>query len=847
LLSPKQHPADQLSPDRLRARVNLALSCVFLLFAMLWGLLLWYRLEQGVEQGERRADNLALMLSEHLRRSADAVDGALVQLAQHSQRVGGPGAAPESWASVLQTALAGLEGIGAISVIDETGVIRVSTDPGLIGQSRADQFLFRQLAANPRSRLMAGGPIRNLASDRLVLPLGRPLTTPDGQFAGLIAARLEAERLREFYRSVDVGPNGVITVLHPLGIVLIREPSNNDPIGEPPPSHPIFQAQQQKRDGGLLRGPLRPDGPKLISAYRTIPHPTLILAVSLAEHDILAGWRNVTLIALGLTIALGFALLVSAYLIKRETRDRTAAMVRLMETDAALRASQQRLRAMMEHAPLLVAEKGTDGRFTFVNRAFEERLGIPATQAVGKTVHEIFSGARAEAQSAIDQEVLDTKAPVQRELVVTSPTGPLTLLFTKFPLLDAAGDVEAIGSIAADVTDLKHAEAQLAHVQKMEAIGQLTGGVAHDFNNLLTAILLNSDVLADRIQDDRLRPLAEATRAAAERGADLTRRLLAFGRRQTLEPRPTDINALVHGMEQLLRRTLHEHIAIEFRPAPDLWPAKVDPGQIEAAVINLAVNARDAMPQGGRITIETSNVEVDETYASRNVDATAGDYVLIALTDTGTGMTSEVVARAFEPFFTTKDVGKGTGLGLSMVYGFLKQSGGHARIYSEVGIGTTVKLYLPRSDVPAEVSAMRAPVTRTLPTGGESILLVEDDPLVRKHTESQLIALGYKVLAAENAAGAIALVENATEPDLLFTDIVMPGAMNGRQLADKLRQRWPALKVLYTSGFSHGMLDGALGGQIAGKYLLGKPFRRADLANKIREILDEPAEEAAAV
>jgi CheY-like chemotaxis protein len=375
----------------------------------------------------------------------------------------------------------------------------------------------------------------------------------------------------------------------------------------------------------------------------------------------------------------------------------------------------------------------------------------------------------------------------------------------------------------------------------MEAVGQLTGGVAHDFNNLLTAILLNADVLADRISDEKLRPLAEATRMAAERGADLTKRLLAFGRRQTLEPRPTDMNGLVVGMEQLMRRTLGEHIAIDIRAAPDLWPAKVDPGQLEAAVVNLALNARDAMAQGGRITIETANVEIDGSFTATTADAKPGEYVMVAVSDTGTGMATDVLERAFEPFFTTKAVGKGTGLGLSMVYGFVKQSGGHTRIYSEVGIGTVVRLYFPRADVPAEMTAIRQKPLGELPTGGETILLVEDDPLVRKHTEHQLVALGYHVIAAENAAEALDRVREAGMPDLLFTDIVMPGAMNGRELAEQLRARWPLLKVLYTSGFSHGMLDTPLGGQMAGKHLLGKPFRRRDLATKVREVLDEPA------
>jgi PAS domain S-box-containing protein len=629
-------------------------------------------------------------------------------------------------------------------------------------------------------------------------------------------------------------------VLHPEGIVLFREPSSRDPIGEPAQSHPIYLAQREKPDSGVLRAALTPGGPSYLSAYRTVAFPPLVVAVSLAEADVLATWQNVSLLAMGLTGALGVALLLAGLLIAHEIRTRAAASTRLVAADAALRASQQRFQAIMDHAPVQVAEKDRDGRYVFVNRAFEKRHGVSAADIIGTTPYDLFPQDQAEMHIALDNDVIAAKAPVQREITMTTPTGQRTMLFIKFPHFDAAGDVSGVGAIGADVTDLKQAEVQLAHAQKMEAIGQLTGGVAHDFNNLLTAILLNSDVLADRMSDERLRPLAEATRSAAERAAELTKRLLAFGRRQTLEPRPTDVNALVTGMEHLMRRTLGEHVALAIHAGATLWPARVDPGQLEAAVLNLAVNARDAMPQGGSITIETANVELDESYAVANADVTAGEYVMIAVSDTGSGMAPDIVARAFEPFFTTKDVGKGTGLGLSMVYGFVKQSGGHARIYSEPGVGTVVRLYLPRSDVPAQAAGVRPKTASDLPTGGETILLVEDDPMVRGHTETQLVALGYRVISAENAHDAIDRVNNGTMPDLLFTDIVMPGSMNGRQLAERLRERWPTLKVLYTSGFSHGMLDAPLGGTVAAKHLLGKPFRRRDLAAKVREVLDEP-------
>jgi PAS domain S-box-containing protein len=550
-----------------------------------------------------------------------------------------------------------------------------------------------------------------------------------------------------------------------------------------------------------------------------------------------AGWREDVVIAAGATTVLAIAFMIAGWLIGREVRARAAATTRLTETYAGWRASRERFQAILDYAPLLVAVKSLDGRYTFINRTATERLGLDASAVLGKTPYDMFPKEHAELQTAFDHDVVATRTPVQREIVIPYPSGARTMLVIKFPLIDAQGAVEAIGSIAADVSDLKQAEAQLVHAQKMDAIGQLTGGIAHDFNNLLTAILLNSDVLAERVQDDRLRPLAEATRLAAERGADLTRRLLAFGRRQTLEPRPTDVNELVRSMEQLMRRTIGEHIVMELKTAPDLHVARIDPGQLESAVLNLALNARDAMPQGGRLTIETANVELDADYATLNPDVKPGEYVMVAVGDSGSGMPPDVVARAFEPFFTTKEVGKGTGLGLSMVYGFVKQSGGHVRIYSEPGFGTIVRLYLPRSDGVAAPAPSLAPEPAELPRGTETILLVEDDALVRAHTGGQLAALGYVVVAAENAAEAMERAE--VVPDLLFTDIVMPGEMNGFQLAEALCKRWPQLRVLYTSGFAHGAapLDRA----VPARYMLGKPFRRRDLALKVREVLDEDA------
>ncbi|HUL10156.1 MAG TPA: PAS domain S-box protein, partial [Candidatus Acidoferrum sp.] len=398
------------------------------------------------------------------------------------------------------------------------------------------------------------------------------------------------------------------------------------------------------------------------------------------------------------------------------------------------------------------------------------------------------------------------------------------------------GELHIISS-GRDVTDQREAEARLYQAQKMDAVGQLTGGVAHDFNNLLTVIIGRLDIELKRLPEE-VRPAIEQALAAAERGAALTHRLLAFARRQTLIAAPLDCNHMLTGMEDLLRRALGEPVEVEMRPGADLWPASADRGQVENALLNLAINARDAMPGGGKLMIETRNVHLDDDYAAHNNDVTVGDYVMLAVTDTGTGMASEVLERAFEPFFTTKGVGKGTGLGLSMIYGFAKQSRGHVKIYSEVGHGTTVRLYLPRltdAPAPAEASAVAHPPAH--PRGGETILVVEDDGQVRAFVLGQLRDLGYRVLEAADGPEAQAILASDAAIDLLFTDVVMPGGLTGRQLADAAKRRRPELKMLFTSGYTEDSVH-RLGQLDLGVRLLSKPYRRQELAQRIREALD---------
>jgi signal transduction histidine kinase/CheY-like chemotaxis protein len=384
----------------------------------------------------------------------------------------------------------------------------------------------------------------------------------------------------------------------------------------------------------------------------------------------------------------------------------------------------------------------------------------------------------------------------------------------------------------------QQAEDALRQAQKLEAVGQLTGGIAHDFNNLLTVIMGNLNHLERKLPNHPQfqRPIGAALRGAS-RAALLTERLLAFSRRQPLAPEIVSVNKLMAGMSDLLRRTIGEMIQVETVLAGGIWNTFVDGNQLENALLNLAVNARDAMPEGGKLTIETANSHLDEAYSAMHSDVEAGQYVGIFVTDTGIGMKQEVVSQAFEPFFTTKDIGQGTGLGLSQVYGFVKQSNGHVKIYSEVGQGTTVKLYLPRHRG-LEAFADEGAGARELPRGdNETILVVEDDPDVRDYTSQIVRDLGYRVLTAEDGASALRMLDAHRETQLLFTDVGLPGGMNGRKLANEALRRRPRLKVLFTTGYARNAIvhQGRLD---PGVEVILKPFTYSDLAYKVRRILD---------
>ena len=529
-------------------------------------------------------------------------------------------------------------------------------------------------------------------------------------------------------------------------------------------------------------------------------------------------------------------------------------------------AETERLRELFEQAPGAIAVlSGENHIFEIANASYIDLIG-GRRDIIGRSVAEVLPEVVSQGYVALLGEVYRTGVPyigedVSIDLVRNGEVQTRVIDFIYQPTRAHTGAINGVFVQATDVTERKQffqelqklnetleqrvrqevserlrAEDQLRQAQKMEAIGQLTGGIAHDFNNMLAVVIGALNQLQRRLArgDTNVSKYVESALESAKRASGLTQRLLAFARQQPLDPAPLDLNALVESMQELLTRTLGEHITIETNLAEPIWPIFADRVQLESAILNLAVNARDAMPQGGALSIATQNLSLDATSADeREIDA--GDYVVLSVTDTGAGMSAEVLGHAFEPFFTTKEVGKGTGLGLSQVFGFVRQSGGHVDLQSRLGQGTVVRIYLPRS-FGAAIADTPAPTETAAHDGaGEVVLVVEDDERVRNFSTEALRELGYTVLTARGGAEALQLLESAARVDLLFTDMVMPD-MNGRQLADAALKKRPTLKVLFTTGY---MRHPVLGDSVdAAAATLHKPFTLDQLAAKVRLVLE---------
>jgi len=508
-----------------------------------------------------------------------------------------------------------------------------------------------------------------------------------------------------------------------------------------------------------------------------------------------------------------------------------------------LRASEQRFRMLVQSVTdYAIYMLDTQGRVSSWNAGAERFKGYRADEIMGKHFSQFYTDEDREA--GIPRIALET---AQREGRFEAEGWRVRKDGSRFwasviidPIRSDDGELVGFAKVTRDLSEKRAIEEQLRQSQKMEAVGQLTGGLAHDFNNLLTGISGSLEMIQMRIAQGRMADVERyslAAQGAVKRAAALTHRLLAFARRQTLDPRPTNSNQLISGLEELIRRTVGPTVQVEVVGASGLWPTLVDPNQLENAILNLCINARDAMPEGGKLTIETANKWIDERAARRH-DMPVGQYVSICVTDTGVGMTPEVIAKAFDPFFTTKPMGEGTGLGLSMIYGFARQSGGQARIYSEVGEGTTMCIYLPRhADEAAIDEEDESPAAFEAVGEGEVVLIIDDDPTIRMLITEVLADSGYAVIEAPDGAAGLKVLESNARIDLLITDVGLPGGMNGRQVADSARVHRPGLKVLFITGFAENAVI-SKGRLESGMFVITKPFQLDMLARRIREIVE---------
>ncbi len=674
-----------------------------------------------------------------------------------------------------------------ITLIDDGGTPICANTPIAPDATAADRFYFRE--AMRRNDFVIGDYIVGRTIRRPQLPVARPFDDDAGRRL-VLSIGLSFDWLQTHFGDLALPPGATLWISDRNGTVVVA-PSDPARIGQPLPVS--LRAMRGPAEAAFTYRDLE-GNPHIVGLEPLTAAPIgLAIAVDLSQKEIAAvakanSERDLAVMLTSLLAAAALAWFGATHLVSQPLQILTAAARKWSSGQYDARTG-------------LTERTSEIGRLA---RAFDEMAAvIQADQQALQSLNE-----------SLEQRVAERTAA----------------------LSDANQQLET------EMAERQALETTLRQAQKMEAIGQLTGGIAHDFNNLLTAIGGGIEILINAVPnpDERVQRFAALGRDAVQRATRLTHRLLAFARQQPLEIQTVDLNRLIAGMSELLIRTLGEHVEVETVSATGLWLTRTDPSQLENALLNLAINARDAMPQGGLLTIETANVALDAVYAAAQMDVEAGQYVMLAVSDTGTGMSRETVARAFDPFFTTKAVGKGTGLGLSMVYGFAKQSGGHIKIYSELGCGTTIKLYLPRA-VPIAETVLSQPVTVSAAPvqRDETILVVEDDDAVRAFSLGFLRDLGYTALAASDAAMALDLLYRNAEVTVLFTDVVLTGGMDGRQLAKQATLLRPNLRVLFTTGYTPnaiihgGILD-------PGVHLLPKPFTAATLGAKLRSLLDAP-------
>ncbi len=733
----------------------------------------------------------------------------------------------------------------ALRVLDDAGRVVFDSDTGMIGADLSARPFFPYHRDTPASRFDVDIPVQHPQTGEWTMPASWARRGADGGFVGVIVAALDPAFFDRVW-TAGRSPDAVVGLFREDGRMLVRSPLDYSLMGKSYDHTQTFGRLRAAGDEGIFEVTTPNDGVRRIAAFRRLgAYPGFIMGIGQDKAAVLANWWHTVWITSTGWAAVVAAVAVLTTLLLRELKVR--------------RAADERSRLLFDASPYpIYAIDLENERVIAGNDEAVAKYGWPRSEFIGMPVDNLYPPDELPHLRAVREKVLPALPPLGSGEAMQVVEG-LRHRTRSGEIIDVEMNVRRIELdgrqatlvMARDVTDRVRAEKarqaveeQLRQSQKMEAIGQLTGGVAHDFNNILTIIMANVEALQEREGlDPRAAARFDDIVQAVFRAADLTSRLLAFSRKQPLRPQPTDIGVLMATTAAMQRRSLGAQIEIELKLSADLWSVNVDRNQLTTALVNLCVNARDAMPAGGRLTIETANVTLDTAAAARLVDAAPGDYAMLAVGDNGTGMTADVAAKAFDPFFTTKEIGKGTGLGLSMVYGFIKQSSGHIVIDSAPGRGTTFRLYLPRGTARQTNKAIAHDAD--IVGGTERILVVEDQAQVRASVVLQLKGLGYVVAEAADGAAGVAACEAAAPErarpfDLLLTDVVMPGALTGRDLADEALRRWPSVKVVFMSGYSDNVLteDGELAADVL---LLGKPFRKAELASIVRQALDTSA------
>ncbi len=811
-----------------------AVICLFLLAS--FGATAWLAYEDEVADAQRETANLALVLEKHAQRTFSVVDMAMkavVHTFEHAPEVT-LAASPSELSVLLANHAAGQEELLNLFVIDARGKGLAGSSGTVSDIDVSDRSFFVNAREDRSGRLFISEPIKSRAGLGWVMVASRRIQDRHGEFAGVVAASIPVDYFLSFYSTLSIGMDGAITLRNRDGVVYARHPNGADLIGQKTANPGVFSAVQSgQRKGNLLFSNEAGVRSRIVS-FRAVENFPFVVSVGIARAEIMRRWSEGTIRNGIVTVTLMILVVALLAGVVHEVGHRIAADKASRRSEQEAASARRRLADAIDTLPWAILVLDVDNRIVVSSRRYGELfpqladVAVPGAPFADVLRRIVSSGLVADPDWAEKRQALHNQGPHEAELHFTD--GRWFRLIVR--LTSDGGRVCALE----DVTEAKRTQELLAQAHKMEAVGQLTGGVAHDFNNLLTVILGNAGMLIDDVPaDSPLRGAAQMIEDAALRGAELTQRLLAFSRQQPLAPGGVDLNRLVEGLQKMLKRTIGEDIDIRLALGSDLPFALADSGQLENAILNLSINARDAMPNGGCLTIETASVFLDGNYAQQENDVKPGPYLMVAVSDNGTGMSPEVLERVFDPFFTTKEVGKGSVLGLSMVYGFAKQSGGHVKIYSEAGIGTTVKLYLPEAPAAKESQKVRA-APDIVGGEGESILVVEDDADVRSYATSILRGLGYTVHEAEDGPSAVAKLSELKGLDLLFTDVILPRGMDGGQLAAQAWRSRPNLPVLYTSGYTGSAIlhQGRLK---AGARLLNKPYRKADLAKAVRTAL----------